>query len=194
MPATRSAIAHHGLAQAEAYYYAHQFDKAIEICKKIIADNPTFGIAHRVWHFAYWAEHKYPQAIQELKIAAQLVGDKNDGEFAAALDAGFRSGGWPSALRKAVEVILAQRKAKAGYISPYQIAQVYADLGDKDHAFEWLNTAYQEQDFWLNSLRTEFTVGFPSLRSPLRRTGAQNRFPAIVTLAVLFPRISSSHW
>jgi hypothetical protein len=36
---------------------------------------------------------------------------------AAALDAGFRSGGWPSTLRKEIEVSLALRKTKAGYVS-----------------------------------------------------------------------------
>jgi eukaryotic-like serine/threonine-protein kinase len=155
-----------GITQVEAYYYNRQFDKAIEISNKAIADNPNFGVA-RVWlGNSLRAEHKYPEAIQEWKTAAQLMGDKNEAEFTAALDAGFRSGGWPSALRKGIEVYLAQRKAKRGYVSPFQIAEVYADLGDKDHAFEWLNTAYQERDLWLTSLPTEPWID--SLRSDPR--------------------------
>ena len=78
----------------------------------------------------------------------------------------FRSGGWPSALRKGIEVDLAQRKAKTDYVSPYGIAQLYANLGDKDHAFEWFNTAYQEHDAGLMALRTDFTLD--SLRSDPR--------------------------
>ncbi|MGB0118873.1 MAG: hypothetical protein WCF61_20140 [Terriglobales bacterium] len=62
------------------------------------------------------------------------------------------------ALRNGIEVSLAQRKAKAEYVSPYAIAAYYADLGDKDHAFEWLNTAYQEHDENLISLRTDFAL------------------------------------
>ncbi len=81
---------------------------------------------------------------------------------AAASETGFRAGGWPGALRKNIEVSLAQRKAKTGYVSPYAIAQLYADLGDKDHAFEWLNTAFQEHDISIISLRTDF------LMDPLR--------------------------
>jgi len=155
-----------GVAQAGAYSSARQFDKAIEISKKVIADNPTFGRAHGSLGFSYWAKHQYPQAIQEFKTDAQLEGDKNSAEFAVALDAGFRSGGWPSALRKAIEVSLAQRKAKTGYVSPYGIAQLYADLGDKDHAFEFLNVAYQEHDGSLVGLRTDITLD--SLRSDPR--------------------------
>jgi len=155
-----------GHAQADAYYSAHQFDTAIELSKKVVADNPTFGAAHQDLAKAYWAEHNYPQAIQEFKTSAELSGDKNGANFAAALDAGFRSGGWPSALRKAIEVLLTQRKANAVYVSPLQIAQLYADLGEKDHAFEWLNTAYQEHDPEVENLRTDFALD--SLHSDAR--------------------------
>jgi serine/threonine protein kinase/TolB-like protein len=147
-----------GIALSDAYNYDRQFDKAIEVCKKIIADNPASGVAHQNLALSFWGEHKYPQAIQEWTTGAQLGGDKNAAEVAAALDAGFHSGGWPGALRKAIEVSLAQRKNKTGYVSPYLIAMFYADLGDKDHAFEWLNIAYQEHDNFLAAVRTDFTM------------------------------------
>ncbi len=148
--------------QGQAYTYDRQFDKAIEIFKKVIADNPTFGRAHGELAYAYWGAHKYPEVIQEWLTGSQLEGDKNYAEDAAASEAGFRAGGWPGALRKNIEISLAQRKAKTGYVSPYSIAQMYADLGDKDHAFEWLNTAFQEHDISIISLRTDF------LMDPLR--------------------------
>jgi len=115
---------------------------------------------------AYWGEHKYPETIQEFKTAAQLSSDKYYIEYNAAQDAAYRSGGWPGALRKGIELSLARRKAKTGYVSPYQLATLYADLGDKEHAFEWLNTAYQEHDIFLMGLRTDFTLD--SLRSDPR--------------------------
>jgi serine/threonine protein kinase/tetratricopeptide (TPR) repeat protein len=152
--------------QAQAYSYGRQFDKAIELYKKVIADNPTFGRVHTELAVSYWGEHKYPEAIQEWKTGAQFEGDKNYVEWAAALDAGFRSGGWPGALRRGIEVYLAQRKAKTGYVPPYQIAELYADMGDKDHAFEWLNSAYREHDAYLSDLAADFP--FDSLRSDQR--------------------------
>ncbi|NDQ55460.1 MAG: protein kinase [Acidipila sp.] len=155
-----------GMNQAWVYASARQFDRAIEICKKVVADNPTFGNAHLGLAQAYRSKHEYPQTIQEYKIAAQLGADKNGTEFAAALDSGFRSGGWPGALRKAIDVSLAQRKTNAAFVSPYKIARLYADLGDKNHAFEWLNTAYQEHEPLVISLRTDFTMD--SLRSDPR--------------------------
>ena len=152
--------------QAQAHSYARQFDQAIEIFKKVIADNPTFGRGHSELAYAYWGAHKYPEAIQEWKTGSQLEDDKNSVEFAAAMGKGFRSGGWPGALRKGIEVSLAQRNSKAEYASPYGIAQLYADLGDKERAFEWLNTAYQEHDENIIGLRTDFTMD--SLRSDPR--------------------------
>jgi serine/threonine protein kinase/tetratricopeptide (TPR) repeat protein len=106
--------------QGQNYALDHQFDKAIEICKKVIADNPNFGRGHDCLAYAYWGKREYPKVIQESKTAAQLKGDKNYAEFAAALEAGFRSDGWLGALRKGIELLLAQRKA--GYISSYTIA------------------------------------------------------------------------
>jgi TolB-like protein/Tfp pilus assembly protein PilF len=155
-----------GVDLAQAYFYDRQFDKAIEIYEKVSADNPAFGEAHRWLGFSYQTLHKYPQAIQEWKTAAQLEGDKNAAEFSAAMDAGFHSGGWPGALRKGIEVSLAQRNANTGYVSPYGIAQLYAGLGDKDQSFEWLNTAFQEHDFWLLALPTDPLLD--SLRSDPR--------------------------
>ena len=143
-----------------------KFDKAVEIFKKVIADNPTFGFAHIGLAWAYWGKHKYPESIQEFRTAGDLLGDKNTAEFAAALHAGYRAGGWPDALRKGIKVYLAQRKMKTPWLSPYLIAELHADLGDKDHAFEWLNTAYLEHDLSLIQIRTDFTMD--SLRSDPR--------------------------
>ncbi len=154
--------------QAQAYALDRQFDKAIEIFRKVIADNPAFGRVHSELASAYWGEHKYQEAIQEWKTGSQLEGDKNYMEWAAALDAGFRNGGWSGALRHGIEVSLAQRNSKAEYVSPYGIAGLYADSGDKEHAFDWLNTAYQEHDVSLVGIRTDFAMD--SLRTDPRYT------------------------
>ena len=55
-----------------------------------------------------------------------------------------------------IDVRLAQRKA--GYTSAYDIAVLYAGLGEKDEVFRWLTAAYEERDYQMESLRTDFRL------------------------------------
>ena len=98
----------------------------------------------------------YPKVIEEFSAYGQLSGDRNESEFASAMEKGFRLAGWKGALTKGIEIRQAQRKM--GYSSPYQIATLYADLGDKDQAVKWLNTAYDERDGRLVGLKTDFRL------------------------------------
>ena len=128
----------------DVHIWARQYDEAIAVCKKLANENPTFAQAHYCLADAYWGKRMYPQVIEEWKAYGQLSGDRNESDFASALEQGFRSAGWKGALTKGIEARQAQRKT--GYSSAYKIADLYADLGDKDQAFRWLNTAYQERD------------------------------------------------
>jgi serine/threonine protein kinase len=144
--------------------YARQYDEAIAACEKVVNENPTFAPAHGCLAIAYRGKRMYPQYIEEEKAFAQLSGDRNDSEYASALEQGFRSAGWKGADTNAIEVLQARRKT--GYGSAYLIAAFYADLGDKDQAFRWLNTAYQEHEWRLIGLKT--TAPFDPIRSDPR--------------------------
>ena len=45
----------------------------------------------------------YPQVIEEWKVFGQLSGDRNESDFASALEQGFRSAGWKGAVTKGIE-------------------------------------------------------------------------------------------
>lgn len=106
----------------------------------------------------------YPQVIEEWKICGLLSGYKVDVDWATAMEQGFQSAGWKGAVARGIESRKAQRKT--GYYSAFIIATFYADVGDKEQAFQWLNTAYQEHDWLLISLNTNFRLD--SLRSDPR--------------------------
>jgi TolB-like protein len=135
---------------------ARQYDEAISVCKELENENSTFATAHDCLAYAYWGKRLYPQVIEEWKAYAKLTADPNDSEFAAALEKGFRSAGWPGALTQAIETL--QTRRKTHYCSPFMIARLYADLGDKEQAFQWLDTAYREHDWLLMALNTEFQL------------------------------------
>jgi serine/threonine protein kinase/tetratricopeptide (TPR) repeat protein len=147
------------VVRANPYLSARQFDKVIEMTNKVLAENPDLGRAHGGFLApAYWGQHRYAEAIQEWKIGARLEGDKNSAEVAQAMETGFRSGGKSGALRSGIEALLTLRKAGKSFVSPYWIGAYYADLGDKDHAFEWLETAYKEHDPSITFIPTDFML------------------------------------
>jgi tetratricopeptide (TPR) repeat protein len=135
---------------------ARQYDESILICQKLANENSTFAFAHICLAVGYWGKRMYPQVIEELRTYGQLSGDRNESEFASAMGQGFRSAGWKGALTKGSAIRQEQRKT--GYSSPYRIAALYADLGDEERAFRWLNIAYQERDFLMQSLKTDFLL------------------------------------
>jgi tetratricopeptide (TPR) repeat protein len=140
----------------QVHILARQYDEAIALCKKLANDNPTFAMAHSCLAQAYWGKRMYPQVIEERKAYGQLSGERSESEFASAVEQGFRSAGWKGALTEGIETLQAQRKV--GYSSAFMIATLYADLGNKDLAFRWLNTAYQEHNWQLVRLKTDFLL------------------------------------
>jgi tetratricopeptide (TPR) repeat protein len=137
--------------------HARRYDDAIAIYKKVANEEPTFADAHNVAAEAYWGKRMYPQVLEEWKLWGQM-GNQYELEFAAALEQGFRSGGWTGALTKGIEVRQEQRRTGYTGASAYIIARLYADFGNKDQAFKWLDTAYREHDFELIKLKTDFLL------------------------------------
>jgi tetratricopeptide (TPR) repeat protein len=144
--------------------YARRFDEAIAVCEKVANENPTFPGAHECLANAYWGKKMYPRVIEEWKAYGKLTGEPGDSEYAAALEQGFRSGGWKGALGRSIENLKEQQKTGAAVT--YNIAEAYADLDDKEQALQWLNAAFHEHDIGLMGLKTDFTLD--SLRSDPR--------------------------
>ena len=169
--------------------YARRYDDAIAVCKKLVDENPTFALAHNCLSEAYWGKRTYSQSLEEYKLGCQLSDDRDGSEVSSAMKQGFDSGGWDGALRKGIEVLLAQRKTNNSS-SAYSVAEMYADLRDKDQAFQWLNTALQDHDPGLQAVKTDFAldslradprfaelvrkVGLPSEEKQVSKQGTQN--------------------
>jgi TolB-like protein/tRNA A-37 threonylcarbamoyl transferase component Bud32 len=155
-----------GVVIGNVHMWARRYDESIVVCKKMANEDPTFAEAHSCLARAYWAKRMYPEVIKEWKVYGQLSSDEKQSEFASALEQSFRLRGWNGALDKGIQVRLAQRKK--AYYSAYKIAQLYAELVNKDQVYKWLNTAYQERDFNLIGLNTDFLLD--PLRSDPRFT------------------------
>ena len=149
---------------ASVYIDARKYDEAIAVCTKLVGQNPTFAAGHNCLATAYWGKRLYAQTIKELNANGQLSGDRDESAFASATEQGYRSSGWKGALRRGIQILQAQRRTR--YSSAYSIAELYADLGEKDQAFQWLKTAYAEHDWLLITLKSDFLLD--SIRSDPR--------------------------
>jgi TolB-like protein len=143
---------------------ARRYDDAIVVCRQLLVENPSYNLAHDCMGYAYWGKRMYPQVMEQWNAYFHHTGNKDDAAFGDAAERGFRAAGWPGALAEGIEVLINQRQIS--YSSPYEIARLYADLGDREKAFEWLNTAYREHDFLLRELNTAFELD--NLRSDPR--------------------------
>ena len=72
-----------------------------------------------------------------------------------------------------------QRQSETSYASPYMIATVYAGLGEKNKAFEYLEKAYQERSsdlpyFLKADLRMDSLRSDPRFQDLMRRMNFPN--------------------
>jgi DNA-binding winged helix-turn-helix (wHTH) protein/TolB-like protein len=145
------------------FFFNRQQDKAIEQLQKTLEMDPDFPIAHLFLAMAYEQKGMHENAIGELEKHANNAGGRTI--FKAQLGYIYgRSGRRIEALR-----IVDELKAPASATQPppaYEIALVYAGLGEKEQAFAWLDRAKSERDPFLVYLQTD--PNFDSLRGESR--------------------------
>jgi len=144
------------------YYYAGQYERAIEEQRKTLELEPDFFLAHVYLGFAYLRKNLPEDAIREFGFAGRLAPDE---PIPIALR-GYASG--VAGRRAEAEKALAELGAlsKTRYVSAFPIAWVYLGLGNKDRAFDWLEKAYGERAGMLVYLNVE--RAFDPLRSDRR--------------------------
>ena len=142
---------------------ARQPDPAIEQLQKTLELDPHYPLAHLFLALAYNEKRMHEQAIAQLEGYANTTGGRTI--FKATLAFVYAQSG-----RKAQAIsILNELKSRSmtnQYLSPFQIALIYAGLGENDEAMEWLQTATRERDPFLMYIRVD--PNFDSLREDPR--------------------------
>jgi tetratricopeptide (TPR) repeat protein len=143
-----------------AYYFARQYDKAIEQYQKALEMDPSFGVAHMFLGTSYIQQGRYDEGISELLRARELSG----GGMTGLLGHAYARAGKKDAALKTIDE-LAQPSA-GSYASPYHLALVYAGLGETENTLDLLEQAYAERSLFLAWLNVE--PMFDSIRSDPR--------------------------
>jgi DNA-binding winged helix-turn-helix (wHTH) protein/TolB-like protein/Tfp pilus assembly protein PilF len=153
-PASRNHLGWH-------YLYSHDFDRAMEQYKLVLAVDPNFAEAHRQLAEAYYEKGRSGEAVAEMNIRFELIGR---GEDVPMLKKAYSEFGWKGFWEKRLQFAL--ERSRHSYMSPSGTAYIYAELRDTPQALEWLERAYREHDPDLVYLKVDYT--WDSLRSEPR--------------------------
>ena len=134
-----------------ALYRARQYDQAIEALRQTLDMDRSFGNTYRYLGLAYLKKGAYDEAINALQEAVKL--DPSHTGFIANLGYAYAMSGRNGETQKLLEVLgeLSTRR----YVAPYDLALIYAGLGDKDQAFTQLEKALGERSNFLAYLKGE---------------------------------------
>jgi tetratricopeptide (TPR) repeat protein len=154
-------------ALGEAYYHARQFDNTITYNRLSLVHDPTWPVGLINLGRAYEQKGMYTEALGAYQPILAAAPD-DPGLLALAAHVQAVSGRQELA-RSNVARLEKMRATK--YVPALYIALVYVGLGEKDKAFQWLDTAYNEHCEYLVYLPTE------PLADPLRE---DPRFPRFV--------------
>jgi tetratricopeptide (TPR) repeat protein len=139
------------LSLAWAYYFAREYDRAIEQGAKALDMDPNFGFAY--WHrgMAYIQKNRFGDAVTALRKAISLSGPATT--FISYLGYAKARLGKSREARQMIAQL--ERVSKRQYVSSYFIAIIYLGLGDLDQTFEWLDKAYQERSGFMAFITVE---------------------------------------
>jgi tetratricopeptide (TPR) repeat protein len=132
------------------FVFTHQWDKAIEQLRSSIDLDPNSWFDHYFLGRAYEQKGSFPEAIVTLKKAISLGGTT---EVWASLGHAYGVSGKREEAQKVIEHL--KELSVHEYVAPYNVAVIYAGLGEKDEAFAWLNRAYQERSYLLTYLTVD---------------------------------------
>ncbi len=144
------------------FYFARQYDLAIEQYQRTLAMEPDFPIAHIWLGRAYEQKGMYQEAVSAYQKQVFIL--SGDGERAAALGRAYTVSGLTGVLRQQLNEL--KELSAHRYVAPLDIASIYARLGEHDQAFEWLEKAYEERFSLLPWLKLD--PRFDSLHSDSR--------------------------
>jgi serine/threonine protein kinase/Flp pilus assembly protein TadD len=158
---------------ALAFYYARDYDQAIQQFQKTLELDANFPLVHAHLPAAYEQKGMYDQAIAGFQKGVALRGGTEWSFSMSGLGHVYGVSGKKAEARAVLDEL--KQASRQEYVPADSIALVYAGLGEKDQAFTWLEKAYEEHAFkmaWLkvdpqwDSLRSD-----PRFADLLRRVG-----------------------
>ncbi|HTU41973.1 MAG TPA: tetratricopeptide repeat protein [Candidatus Aquilonibacter sp.] len=124
-------------------------NEGLTLLKQVEASEPELSSLHSYLGKIYWEQQDYPGAIAEWRLDAELRRDHAGLAIADARAKGFSKGGLRGLLQS--ELPLQKELVDQGRGSAYDLAALYAQLGQKKQALSYLRTALDRHEAGLIS-------------------------------------------
>jgi eukaryotic-like serine/threonine-protein kinase len=128
-----------------ALVFARRWDPAIEQLRRAIEIDPNFWFSHCFLGRAYEQKGRLTEAIVEFQRAVEL--EKDNAETWSGLGHAYAVSGNRAEAQKILDHL--KEVSAHSWVAPYNIAVIYAGLGDKDRAFALLEQAYKDRSYYL---------------------------------------------
>jgi eukaryotic-like serine/threonine-protein kinase len=153
-----------------SYTFARQYDTAIEQLRKTIEMDQSFYVAHWRLGTAYEMKGSFQEAIAEYQKAGKL---NDDPQMQALLGHAYAASGKRDEALRTLDQL--KEISEKRYVSAYAFAIIYAGLGEKDQALQWLEQAYQNHDWMMARLKIDPLLdnlrSDPRFQNIVRRVG-----------------------
>jgi eukaryotic-like serine/threonine-protein kinase len=149
---------------AQVFYAARQYNQAVEQVRKILEMDPNFTFAHLYLGLAYVQESMYKEGITECE--KELVVSPGNPYALSGLGYAYAVAGRRAEAQKVLDQLneLSQQR----HVPAVSRVRIYAGLGEKDKAFEWLEKSYEERSWGLRDTYIKVSPAYDPLRSDPR--------------------------
>ncbi len=145
------------------FFLTRQYDQAIEQSRKALDIDSNFGFAYYPISWACEQKGMHKEAIEEYLKGEASFGLLN-AEQLKSLRKAYSISSYQGFWQRHLDIL--KQKSKRSYVLAYEIASIYARLGNGNQALEWLQKAFEERDYDMGSLLVD--PFFDSLRTDTR--------------------------
>ncbi|MGH9221573.1 MAG: tetratricopeptide repeat protein, partial [Vicinamibacterales bacterium] len=144
--------------EAQLSYFERQYDRSLEILRRVAQQNPGVDVVHNRIALALLAQGREEEAWSAVQRFADCREETSDCRRVWTALLAKRD---PAAARRALRWM--QAEASSRLIAPTTLAHAYVRQGDYDRAVDWLERHLDWHDAWM------ITVKVSPMFEPLRR-------------------------
>jgi len=132
-------------------YRLRRYEEAAAALKDAVEMNNNFPSPHWNLGLVYAQQKEFPAAVRELQQANTLF--QGDALVLGALGYTYAASG--DTTRARMVLLRLEKQRRQQYVDPEAFALIYAGLGNKDRAFEWLRRAVDDRQGWVTFVKAE---------------------------------------